>query len=278
MRGPGLTLSGSATDSDTSDIGYRIVRSDDGVTIASGTGTIVDCSLGINACYLVSWSVAVDAYRWFNLQFQAADGSWKTAIPFFPLPGGSPAPSDPFYSPLWLPNYSPVYPLSATCPPFYIPNYPPSPIISPANSPVPIGPLADLDAYHPGWQSVTNATPDILATAGLNYIALSAPPDAADPITLDVIRNAIIPTDDTDFIQIGREMVSAILSYAEHLAMFKVGGDEWEATNPGFEQLLTMAANYNNRMSAASRIWKALNKVTNAEEPTRQRIITEPEK
>lgn len=141
--------------------------------------------------------------------------------------------------------------------------------------PVSIDTLANLDAYRMGWQSAANAAPDILATAGLNYIVLAAPPNAIVPITLDVIQNAPIPANDAAFVEIGREMLSAILDYAEHLAMFKVAGEEFQSTNSCLEKLFSMAANSNNRMAAASRIWKSLHNITNAEEPMRQRIEQE---
>ena len=145
------------------------------------------------------------------------------------------------------------------------------------NNPLLVSALGDLDAFRPGWQTLPNQLPDVLASAGLNLIALANQPDGAYPVTLDVIRNAPIPVNDGDYVQIGREMLTAILDYALHLAMFKVGGEEWEATNQNFEILMLMAENYNSRMSAASRIWKSLYNVTNMEEPIRQRIAEAPQ-
>lgn len=144
------------------------------------------------------------------------------------------------------------------------------------NVPLLVDSMGNLDAYAPGWQSLAQQLPDVLVTAGLNLIALSPPPDGAYPIKLDIVSNAVVPVADTDFIQIGREMIVPILDYAVHLAMFKVGGEEWEATNQGFEQLMIMAENYNSRMSAASRIWRSLYNVTNMEEPIRQRTAEAP--
>jgi len=145
-------------------------------------------------------------------------------------------------------------------------------------TPVPIATLAELDAYEQDWQYyVANAT-EIVATAGLNYIALYPAPAVANTITVDIIRNAMVPTADDDLIQVGREMVSMILDYSVHLAMFKVGGTEWQITQQLFTQFLSMCGNYNRRMEAASRLWSGMNKVTNAEEATRRRIIPEAPK
>jgi hypothetical protein len=142
-------------------------------------------------------------------------------------------------------------------------------------TPVPIATLAELDAYEQDWQYYVANAPDIVATAGLNYIALYPAPGIANTITLDIIRNAMVPVLDTDYIQLGREMVSMILDYSVHLAMFKVGGAEWQTTQQLFSQFLSMTSNYNRRMEAASRLWKDMNKVTNAEEATRLRIKPE---
>lgn len=134
--------------------------------------------------------------------------------------------------------------------------------------------LAELDAYSPGWQSHTAALPTTLATAGMNYIALDPPPNVGVAVYLDVVQNAPVPSDDADLVQIGREMVSTILDYAVHLAMFKVGGGEWQATTQLMEQFLLMCGNYNKRMEAASRLWKDMHSVTNYEEATRRRMKT----
>lgn len=139
-------------------------------------------------------------------------------------------------------------------------------------TPILICSLADLDSYNPGWQSATNGVPSIMATSGLNYLAVSPPPAGVNAITLDVIRNAPIPANDADFVQIGREMISTLLDYAEHLALFKVGGDEWKTSDQLMEQFLSMTGNYNIRMNAASRIWNELRNLTNYEEPSRLRM------
>lgn len=132
--------------------------------------------------------------------------------------------------------------------------------------------LSELDAYSPGWQSHTPGTPTTLATAGMNYIAVDPPPSAGVAIYLEVVQNAPVPSLDTDLIQIGREMVSTILDYAVHLAMFKVGGAEWQASQQLMEQFLLMCGNYNKRMEAASRLWKDMHSITNYEEAARRRL------
>ena len=114
----------------------------------------------------------------------------------------------------------------------------------------------------------------MVATAGLNYVAFSPPADGSTTISLDVTRTAQLPWGDSDFIQLGRELYSPVLDYCVHLAMFKVGGAEFQATMPLLENFFEMCSNYNKRMEACSRLWRDMDKVTNAEEMTRLRTKT----
>lgn len=116
--------------------------------------------------------------------------------------------------------------------------------------------LQEMDSSTPNWQNVTastsNAVQDIILAAP-NLIALSAVPDAAYSVTLDVVRRTPVPTTDSAYVQIGREQIDAILDYAEHLAMFKVGGSEWRSTERQANNFLLQSITYNQRLSAAAR-------------------------
>src|SRR5438309_1064099 len=92
--------------------------------------------------------------------------------------------------------------------------------------------LQEMDAAEPNWESVTaspfNPVADVIIAAP-NLIALNPVPDTLYSVTLDVVRKT--PTySDADQVQIGREQLDAILDYAEHLALFKVGGAEWHSS------------------------------------------------
>jgi hypothetical protein len=94
-------------------------------------------------------------------------------------------------------------------------------------SPLRIASVPELDAYRTGWQNESGA-PDTVAIAGYNLIALAKVPDAGPySVTVDVIQNAVVPSVDGDFLQIGREELDVILDYAQHLAAFKQGGAEF---------------------------------------------------
>jgi hypothetical protein len=110
--------------------------------------------------------------------------------------------------------------------------------------------LNNLDSFKLNWQSETPATPDIIAVAGYNLIALSPVPDGVYTVTLDVVRKADVPTDGSDFVEIGRESLEGILSYAQHLAIFKIGGDEFDLTQWQAAEFLSQALLRNELMSA----------------------------
>lgn len=142
------------------------------------------------------------------------------------------------------------------------------------DTPIQVVTLAELDAYNGDWQKATPGAPQMVATAGLNYVAFYPPADGSTTISLDITRTAQLPWGDSDFIQLGRELYSPVLDYCVHLAMFKVGGAEFQATMPLLENFFEMCSNYNKRMEACSRLWGDMDKVTNAEEMTRLRTKT----
>lgn len=112
--------------------------------------------------------------------------------------------------------------------------------------------ISDLDTYTVSWENKIAAPVD-LGLASWNLLAASPTPNGVYSITLDVIRKAIIPQDDGDFVQIGREQVNAILDYAENIALFKVGGQEFLATIRQADDFLIESATYNRRLSAQAR-------------------------
>jgi len=123
--------------------------------------------------------------------------------------------------------------------------------------PVEIVSLYELDQFSTEWQD-TEDQPGLAAMAGLNLMALAPVPDAIYGVSADVLRNAPIPTADGDFIQIGREELDAILGYAQHLASFKMAGEEWKATMPGYERFLKLAMLKNERLRANAKDFTTL--------------------
>jgi hypothetical protein len=113
--------------------------------------------------------------------------------------------------------------------------------------------LQSLDSARANWQNTTATVPSTVALAGLNLMALHPTPDGPYSVTLDVVRNAPIPTADGDYVEVGRETLDALTDYASHLASFKMGGAEFQSTTRAAEDFLRQAMGYNERLAAAAR-------------------------
>lgn len=110
-----------------------------------------------------------------------------------------------------------------------------------AGQPYPIDNLASADRFWPLWQSVTGSPQKVL-TAGQNLIALAPPPGGVIPtITLDVVRNAPIPVNPGDVLQLTADLYDPLLDYAEHLALFKEGVGMVEQSMPLLQNALRTA-------------------------------------
>lgn len=110
--------------------------------------------------------------------------------------------------------------------------------------------LADMDAGWTTdyWQNLSGAPTDIAVSGDL--LALSPVPDGVYSVLLDVVRKAEVPTLDSDFIQVGREHLDAIIDYCEHLAMFKCGGQEFANSLPNADNFLRVAVEYSSHLRA----------------------------
>lgn len=110
------------------------------------------------------------------------------------------------------------------------------------NLPLGVSDVRGADNFNSQWQNYAGS-PRSAYTAGLNLVALYPTPDTPIPgsygMTLSVVQNA--PTL-TANIQINREDLDTVIDYAQHLAMFKIGGGEFEATIPLFQKFMSRAA------------------------------------
>lgn len=86
-------------------------------------------------------------------------------------------------------------------------------------------PLAGADRTNYEWQSRSTAFPE-LVVGGIDLFAISPTPTDTISVTMTLVGNAPIPAGDTDEIQVPRDCMDAILSEAQHLALFKMGGSE----------------------------------------------------
>ncbi len=93
--------------------------------------------------------------------------------------------------------------------------------------PIRIGDVADADKYSPTWQMVSGR-PKLLLLAGQNKVGVSPVPDDAYTLTLDVVRNAPIPSAGSDVLQVGQDVYEAILDIAQAVSLFKEGPQQNE--------------------------------------------------
>jgi len=133
--------------------------------------------------------------------------------------------------------------------------------------------LRQIDAARRNWMSKRD-TPDVAATAGLNMLALANVPDAIYGVVVDVTRNSIVPASDGEFLQIGREEFEAVLGYSQHLACFKLGGEEFASTSSLYQRFMRIASVYNRTANALVMNEDALTNV--AQDEPRFRPLRQP--
>lgn len=106
----------------------------------------------------------------------------------------------------------------------------------------------DLDAFQPSWQVA--GVPQSIAALGPNLVAVAPVANDVYGVVIDAVRNAPQLVNDTDQFPLGREYLDIFLDYVCHLAAFKQGGQEFQATLPQYDAFVKAAIAYNNRMSA----------------------------
>jgi len=130
---------------------------------------------------------------------------------------------------------------------------------------VPLGSssLWDLDYGQPQWESETCTAgnlPQVFAPMGTNLFALWPSSFAGgESLVVDGVIPAPDPTMGT-FVNLGQEELTAILDYSEHLAQFKEGGQEFEASQLLLQKFLKYCASRNALLmqSARFRSWMGL--------------------
>jgi hypothetical protein len=93
----------------------------------------------------------------------------------------------------------------------------------------------------------------------------------------DVVRNAVVPLLDGDFVQIGREWIDTIIDEAFHIALFKSGGSEFADTVPLHQSFVKAAASYNDKLKAMSVYLNAIQAQSTEETKLRPRRETDYE-
>jgi hypothetical protein len=85
--------------------------------------------------------------------------------------------------------------------------------------------IAEADRYSPEWDSTPTTFGPFIVTGGIDFFA--APQGTG--IGLTVLGNAPVPVADDDYIQVSRSNWDTVLDFAQALACFKMGGEEFQA-------------------------------------------------
>jgi len=102
------------------------------------------------------------------------------------------------------------------------------------------------DRFNVNWQENPAAFPQVV-TPGTDLYAVSPIPTANTSVVLVVVGNAPIPASGAAEIQVPRDVMDAILDEAEHLACFKKGGSEFEASMSLHQSFLATAKRWDSR-------------------------------
>jgi hypothetical protein len=122
-----------------------------------------------------------------------------------------------------------------------------------ANLPVDTVSYVEMDAYSQSWEVNANPNDPQIVVGGMDLVAV-APfvPNTSPTVSsvLNVVENAPVPILPSDYVQLSREGVEAVLCYAQHVAMFKCGGADFQATMPLYQQFENYCTAQNKRYAA----------------------------
>lgn len=117
-----------------------------------------------------------------------------------------------------------------------------------SGSPADTVPLAEMDGYSPEWQNNAVAWPT-LVIAGMDLVGICPTPATTSGVSVVVLGNAPLPSLDTDFVQISRDVLDVVLGYAQVLAAFKMGGEDFMSTKDLENDFYRLCVAQNKRLS-----------------------------
>lgn len=121
------------------------------------------------------------------------------------------------------------------------------------NIPITVDAIRNVDQYNPQWQLAALGPPVKAVVAGQNLVTFAPITDPGYPspytMTATVVQNAPVPVATTDFVQVSRDVYDVIVDYAQHLASFKDGGEEFTATSSLYDRFMHEASLYNSRLA-----------------------------
>lgn len=116
--------------------------------------------------------------------------------------------------------------------------------------------VAQWDQVRPTWRQTTGE-PRSVAQLNWNTLAMRPVPNGVYAMTFETVRKAIIPTLDGDFIQVGREHMQNLYDYAQHIALIKCQGKEFELSFSRYESAKAAALEYRAQVASQSYLYQA---------------------
>lgn len=131
--------------------------------------------------------------------------------------------------------------------------------------------LLELDLGHPSWRLETTATgltvppvPTVWAPLSLTRIAIwpTYGVTTVNALYADGVLATPVLVNDTDYVDVGEEVLDILVDEALHVAAFKEAAARWRATRPYFDAFLEAAADENGLLKAnqAYRRWAGLDR------------------
>lgn len=140
------------------------------------------------------------------------------------------------------------------------------------NIPLPVQSLYAGDNFNPRWVG-SAGEPRTIYMGGLNLFALSPVPDGGNySLGLTVVENAPLPQVEADFVQVSREDLDTILDYAQHVALFKIGGAEFNATVPMYRRFLARASVVSAKLNGQGEFQKQIYELSQLEDEKNPRF------
>lgn len=134
--------------------------------------------------------------------------------------------------------------------------------------------MEDLDATNPSWVSDTPGAPNGLGTMG-NFVSTVPIADGAYSLLFDITPKMILPSQTSDYLQVGQEFLGIILDYAQHLAQLKEGMAEISQTLTLYKNFMSVAAVENDRLRANAQNFDILSDRTQIDAHMRLRRISD---
>jgi len=116
--------------------------------------------------------------------------------------------------------------------------------------PIPLDTVANLDSARPQWRNIVG-TPNFAACA-YDLLVFAPTPNAQYSVSCDVVRSAPVPLTTNTLLQVGPEELPYLFDYCRHILSFKLGGAEFTATMPLYDNFLAGAKQRNSILTAKS--------------------------